>query len=187
MSTTTTFCSVQEILLKSITNSRSKLRTGARKRTALMIASIGIVASRVRPHQSLALLVSRRAMATGTLQTIGTASSIRGCFVGRTGSRRTRTHFGWITLASARTAGLCRWSQLTTLATLIVGVVANSVVLEFACGGIATLIASTTGITTTITIFSRFNDAVATLLSCDCRHSLVATEAEGFNAVALEG
>lgn len=126
-------------------------------------------------------------MTTSTLQTIGTTGSIRGRLIGRTSSRRTCTHLGWITLAGARATGLCRWRQLTFATALIVGVIAHSAVLELAGLSIAALVSSTAGITTAVAILACFHNAVATLLSGDGRDSLVTTEAKGFDAISLEG
>lgn len=75
---------------------------------------------------------------------------------------------------------------MTALTTFIIRVVANSIVLEFAGRRIAAVVIDATGGSTTIAIFSCFDNAVTALLTRNRCHALVAAETECLDTVALE-
>lgn len=116
---------------------------------------------RVATHDRLALLVAGCTLSAGTLQAVATVLAIRLRLVVWTVRRITGTFFLGITGARARTAnGLCG-GELAVLAAVLIGIVADGIVDEFAGLWIAAAVASTACRAAAVALFVTFDDAVA--------------------------
>ena len=113
--------------------------------------------------------------------------TIRSGSIHRTSRIRTRTSFLRVTFARTRPTDLIGRSELTVLATILVGIVAEGIFLEPASLGVTAFVVAATGLTSAIAILARLDDAVTTLITGDDRHSLVGRETVRFNAIPSHG
>lgn len=111
---------VQKVLLHPHTHVRAKLGRLAGEHAVEAVARPGVVAGCQTAHDGAALLVTRGALATGTLQPGATAGAVFGNNIGRTGGAAARAFLLGIAFSIAGTAdGVCR-RKLASLTTILV-------------------------------------------------------------------
>lgn len=160
---------IKEILLHLIANAWSKLGRCARERTILAVTGVGVILGGVRAHQGLTLLVSRGALPASTLQTarpISTALTIRSLDISGTGCIGARTLLCRVTATSTGSADSVSSSEMTAPTAIVIRVVADRIILEFARGRITTLVVAAACCTTTITVLTVFNNTITALMTC---------------------
>jgi hypothetical protein len=142
---------------------------------------------RVAAHDSFALLISGRALAARACEPVATAFAVRlGLVRWAVGASPTASLL-WIALANARAAdGACR-SELTATATVFIRVIADSVTLKLASGGIAAFVVTAACCSTAVTLFIAFHNAVAAPLAGNGANALVVCETRRLDAIASEG
>lgn len=162
---TSTRGSRDEVLLQTITDITSEFRTCTSDETALAVTRICIVVLRVAAHDSLALLVATRALTTGALQAIATIGAIWLSLVCGAGRRGARAGFLGITLTRACTTDSTRRSELAVSAAVLVGVIADRARSKLASGRVAARIIFAAFCTSTVAIFTRFDNSITALPS----------------------
>ena len=177
---------VEEVLLQAVADVGAELGRAAGDDARGGVAGVGVVALGVAAHDRLALLVSRRALAAGTLQAIAAVVSIRLCVVIRT----VRCVAGALLfgIAGTRTCPADRLSrgELTVFAAILVGIIAHSVVLEPAGIWVTTAVGSTSLLTTAIALFVSFDNAVAACLTRDGGDTPIIGQTGRFDAVPAQ-
>lgn len=155
----------------------------------MTVAGVRVILRCERAHQGLALLVPGSALAASTLQAGGavpTAGTVRGCFVGWAGSISTGADLLRITLAGTRSTYAAGAGELAILAAFLIRVIANSAVLEFACGGVAAGVVTAIFCSPAIAFFAILDDTVPALVTgygCD---SGVVRQAGALDAITAE-
>lgn len=182
-----TWSSIQEVLLHGVTHVRPEFRRRTRNSARLRVAGIGVVVGSIAAHDCLALQVSTGALTRRTLQSLAICTTVGAIGFGRvwrTCAVVSRAGLGRITLACRSSADSAFGGELAGgCATAVVAWITNSARFIFASCGIATLIAGTAFDAPTITVLSSFNNAVATLLAGDCGHTSVIRKAAALNGV----
>jgi len=184
--TTRTDRAIEEILLQTVAHTSPKLRATTRERAAAAIARIRLVSLRIAPHQRLALLISTRTLAARALQSATTALARLLPLVLGTVRTRAITCLLGIAGALGRAADGGAGCELAALAAVLVGVVADGVVFEFACAGVATRVVAALVGAAAVTVFAIFYDAVAAYGVADGRDAAVVGETSGCDRVALQ-
>lgn len=174
-------------MLQPIAHTPPKLGTRAAKTASVAIARIGIITASVAAHDSLALLVSGCTLPARARQAITAIAAIRRSDITGACWRASSADFLWVTIASRSTADGSVGSELAIFAAVLVAIVADGVVLELACRGIAATVIATSRFTTAVAILAFFDNAVAALLARDGGDALVGGEALCVDAVAAHG
>lgn len=178
---------VEEVLLQTEALVGTEFGRAAGDHAARRIAGVGVVALSVGPHNGLALLITRCTLARSTLQAVSTSCAIVGVLVGRTGGRVAGAYFLRVTIAVAFAADSALGSELTVAAAVLVGVIADCVVLELTSARVAAVVIATTFFAATIAVFIAFYDAVTTLLTGDGLDVFVVAQAVGLDTVLADG
>lgn len=129
-------------------------------------------------------------MSAGTRQARSICTTVRAIFLGliRWAERSVAGAFLLgITFARARPTHLRRGCELTVLAAVLVGVVADGVVPELACLRVAAAVVATVGFAAAIALFARLDDAVTALVPRNRRDTRVRQETVRVDAVASQG
>ena len=190
LASTTAYSAVEKILLHTVAHTSAELRGRAREGAILAVAGVGIVLGGIGTHQGLTLLIPGGALSAGALQVLGrlaTSLAIWRRLIGRARSGCSGADFLGITLSGAGSAHCAIGSELAALAAVLVGVITDCIVLEFASGRIAARIGPTALGSPTVTVLSFLHDAIATLMARDGRHPLVVFQAVGLDTVAPQG
>lgn len=173
------WCAVDEVvLLQDRAGVRTRGVGSANHGAGRIVACPCVVAVQQAAHQGLALLISAGTLAAGAGQTrsTATAGAIILVTVRRTRARAATALLLNVAFATARATNGIRRRILTVATAAVIGIVTDSVVLEFARFGIAAVVASTGVFTAAVTILSVLDDAITTLATCDGSHSLVLRE-----------
>jgi hypothetical protein len=157
----------------------------AAKHAVAVVTGISvIVARRKTAHESLALHISRCALPTSTLQPISAAIAIVLVLVFGTVGCASGTGLLGIALADTGAADGAGGGKLAASAAVLVGIVADGIVLELACAGITALIVATALLATAVAFLVTFDNAVSTGLACDGSHVPVVAEARRLDTLA---
>ena len=184
---TATFRAIQEILLQTITDSRPELWASAADGASLAVARVGIVALRITAHDRFALLVTTRTLSGCALQSAAAAVLPVGRGnVGRTCARGPCTDLLRIAYAGAGAADGAVRRELAIPTAILIGVVTHRSAREFAGGGIAAVIVTTTFHPATVTLFARLHDAIAAFLARDGVDLCIVRETGRLDAIATD-
>ena len=170
LSTATTHSTVKEVLLHTVTDSRTELRGSTRKRAVLAVTSIGIVLRRVRTHQCLALLIPRCTLSTCALEAlraVSAALSIGRRNIWGAGRVGATTSLLRVALAGTGSTYCAGAGELAVGAAVLIRGIADSIILEFTGRGVAAGVVSTVRSAPTIAVFTLFDNAIAALLAGD--------------------
>jgi hypothetical protein len=177
---------VEEVLLQAVADVGTELGRAAGNNARGRVAGVCVVALSVGAHHGLALLISRRALAWSTLEAWATIIAVCKESIGWANGRVAGADFLRVTIARASTADRTRTSELAVAATVLVGVVADGVVLVLAGRGVAAAIVAAAFCATAIALFIAFDNTITALLASDGLHVSVVAQAVRLDAVAQE-
>lgn len=141
-----------------------------------ILAGPGIVGVEKGAHHGAALVVTTRALAAGAGEATATRGSVVFVLVTRTGAGVARAGLGNVTGACTRTTDRVGGCKLALTAAAVVGVVADGVVLVFACRGITASIVAAVFLAATVAVFAGLDDAVAALAAANSHDSAIVGE-----------
>lgn len=167
---------IQEVLLQSIAHIASKLWTRAAEHAIAVVAGISVVALGIATHDCFALHISRRALPTSTAQPIAAVRAILLVLVFRAVRAASGTCLLGIALANASAADGVGRGKLAVSAAVLVGIIADGVVLESTSVGVTARILATASRTTAIALLVTFYDAVSAGLASDGSNVPVVSE-----------
>jgi hypothetical protein len=118
---------------------------------------------------------------------IATTVAVGEELVGWAVARRPWAYFLQVARAGAGSTYSSVLRKLAVRTARLVGVVADSIVFEFASGGIAARIVSTSCCSTTIALFTALHNSIPALTARDGDNGFVIHETTGFDTIATEG
>lgn len=168
--TATAHSTVKEVLLHTVTDTRTEFGGSTGQRAVLAVTSVCVVLCRVRAHQCLALLVPRRtlsARALKALRAVAAALSIGRRDIGGAGRVGAATSLLRVARAGTGSTYCASTGELAVSAAVLVRGIADSTIFEFTGRGIAAGVVTTIRGAPAITVFALFDNTVAALLASD--------------------
>lgn len=138
-----------------------------------IVAGPGIVAVQQGTHHRATLAVSARTLATSTFEAVTTGTSVLFVRIFRARARFPVTLLLLVTFTGTGPANSVGRGKLAFIATIVVRIIADGVVLEFACFGIAAAIVTAARFSSTIAIFPGLHDTIAALAAANGHNALV--------------
>lgn len=180
LSTATTYSPVKEILLHTVTDTKTELGGSTRQCTVLAVTSVSVVLRRVRTHQCLALLIPRctlSACALEALRAVSAGLSIWRRDVGGAGSVGATTSLLRVALAGTGSTYCAGAGELAINAAVLVRGIADSTILEFTGRSVAAGIVIAVRGASAVAVFALFDNAIAALLAGYRCHTSIVGEA----------
>lgn len=141
-----------------------------------IIAGPGIVGIEQAAHHGTALIVATRTLPTSTGEVTATRGSVIFELVNGAGAGVSCARLGNVAYTCAGSADSICGCILAFTATTVVGVVADGIILEFACLRVAARIITAALHAATIALFAGFDDAIAASTAADSDDSAIVGE-----------